>query len=71
MERDKPAPRYLKAVDIAQRFGVTRKTVFAWVAQGIVPYYKVGRLVFFAPADIESMLERNRYVGQHRMPIMG
>jgi excisionase family DNA binding protein len=71
MERAKPVQRYLKAVDIAQRFGVSSRTVWNWVAQGIIPYYRVGRLVFFEPEDIKSMLERNRYVGQHRMPIMG
>ena len=61
--------RYLRATDIADMFGVTTRTVWAWVAEGLVPCHKIGRLVFFTQEDIDSLMSTNRFVCHVRSPL--
>lgn len=67
--KETPPPHYLKASDVAALFGVAQRTVWAWVAGGLIPHYKIGRSVFFCPADLERMMGRNRFVGRVRCPL--
>lgn len=43
--------------DIAQRFNQTARTIEVWMRTGILPYYKVGRSVFFRLGDVERHFE--------------
>lgn len=44
--------------DIAQRFNRTARTIEVWMRTGILPYYKVGRSVFFRLGDVERHFEQ-------------
>ncbi len=45
---------------LAQRLGITVRHVRRLVADKRVPYYKVGRLVRFDPAEITQWLQTRR-----------
>jgi excisionase family DNA binding protein len=61
----------MKATDLAAQFGVSTRTVWSWVSRGLVPHYRLGRAVFFERKDIAGLMARSRYVGHHRMPLLG
>ena len=44
--------------DIAQHFDRTVRTIDVWMRTGILPYFKVGRSVFFRLDDVERHFER-------------
>jgi excisionase family DNA binding protein len=48
---------------LAQRLGITVRHVRRLVAEKRVPYYKVGRLVRFHPAEITAWLDARRVAG--------
>jgi excisionase family DNA binding protein len=53
-------PQLLTIDQLAQRLGVTVRHVRRLVAEKRVPYYKVGRLVRFDPAEITDWLATRR-----------
>jgi excisionase family DNA binding protein len=55
-------PQLLTIEQLAQRLGITVRHVRRLVAEKRVPYYKVGRLVRFDPAEI------TRWLGTRRVP---
>jgi excisionase family DNA binding protein len=63
--------RYLKAMDVAKIYGVTTRTVWSWVAAGLLPHHRIGKSVFFSAKDIDDTMDRNRYLGHRRCPAMG
>ena len=44
--------------DIAQRFHRTPRTIEVWMRTGVLPYFKVGRSVFFRLDDVERHFEQ-------------
>jgi excisionase family DNA binding protein len=42
--------------DLCTYFGVTRQTITAWMKQGILPYYKIARRVYFKADEIWSKI---------------
>lgn len=56
---------YLLSVDeVAERCGVSRRTVFAWIAAGYLTVVRFGRrVVRIREADLDSMIERQRVAG--------
>ena len=70
MEQTTVGVSYLKAADVAKRFGVTRRTVFSWVKTGVLPHYRIGRSIFFADSDIALLLRRTRCVGTLHSPAL-
>ncbi len=65
---EKLMTKYWKAKDVAESFGVTRRTVFTWVSEGLIPHYKIGRSIFFSRQEAEQQLQRNRFVGEVHCP---
>lgn len=65
---DRDGGDYLLTVDeVAGRCGVSRRTVFAWVAAGDLTVVRLGRrVVRVRQADLDSMIERRRYAGGRR-----
>ena len=53
-------PQLLGIEELAGRLGITVRHVRRLVAERRLPYYKVGRLVRFNPAEIKEWLERRR-----------
>ena len=49
---------YLRYPDMAQELGVSLRTLKGWVADRLVPYVKIKRLVLFEPAKVKAALER-------------
>jgi excisionase family DNA binding protein len=56
-------PQLLSIEELASRLGITVRHVRRLVAEKRVPYYKVGRLVRFDPAEITVWLESRRVPG--------
>lgn len=42
--------------DVAEYLGVSTNTIYAWISQKRIPYYKVGRLVKFDAAEIDRWI---------------
>jgi hypothetical protein len=49
---------YLRYPDMAAELGVSLRTLKGWVADRLVPYVKVKRLVLFEPVKVKAALER-------------
>jgi excisionase family DNA binding protein len=60
MTSNRNHPQLLTIDQLAQRLGVTVRHVRRLVAEKRVPYYKVGRLVRFDPAEITDWLATRR-----------
>ena len=56
-------PQLLSIEELSTRLGITVRHVRRLVAEKRVPYYKVGRLVRFDPAEIAQWLESRRVPG--------
>jgi len=56
MERDmSPAPdRWLSVDEIAKYLGVSKDTVYAWVAKKDMPGHRIGRLWKFKTDDVDD-----------------
>lgn len=52
-----PEP-WLSADDIATHLGVTKDTVYTWIAAKGMPAHKVGRLWKFQPAEVDDWVRR-------------
>jgi excisionase family DNA binding protein len=60
MTNNHSQPQLLTIDQLAQRLGITVRHVRRLVADKRVPYYKVGRLVRFDPAEITDWLATRR-----------
>ena len=52
-----PEP-WLSADDIALHLGVTKDTVYAWIADKAMPAHKVGRLWKFQATEVDEWVRR-------------
>lgn len=52
------AERWLSADDIAAHLGVTKDTVYAWIAEKNMPAHKVGRLWKFQRTEVDDWVRR-------------
>jgi excisionase family DNA binding protein len=55
--------RYLSKSEVAERFGMTARTIEHWMQRGIIPYLKIGKgrraTVLFKWVDIKTHLKAN------------
>lgn len=60
MERGRTnvAEPWLSADDIAAHLGVTKDTVYTWIAEKAMPAHKVGRLWKFQASEIDDWVRR-------------
>ncbi|MDD2786019.1 MAG: helix-turn-helix domain-containing protein [Patescibacteria group bacterium] len=58
----------LTATDVARRLNITRTGVYALLARGDVPHFRIGRLVRVREADLDSFLARCRVAPVPRIP---
>jgi excisionase family DNA binding protein len=57
------APNDRKLVNkktIAERYGISERTVQDWMVQGFMPFYKLGYIVRFDPTECDEAIERFR-----------
>jgi excisionase family DNA binding protein len=50
---------YLTKADVAKLFKVTTRTIDAWMARRLLPYFKIGRTVRFTSTGIEEFINTN------------
>jgi excisionase family DNA binding protein len=49
----------LRVEDVAEKLGISLKTVRSWIYLKKVPFTRIGRRVYFAVTAIEEILQRN------------
>jgi len=52
--------RLIDIKEASEVLGVTIGTLYQWVHYRRLPHYKVGRLVKFRPADLDTFIESRR-----------
>jgi len=62
--------RLVNIQEISRMLSVKEKTIYSWVSQGIIPYYKIGRLVRFDRKEILEWI-RNYHIKGRRTKIFG
>ena len=55
-------------VELARRVGRKVRTVNYWMAQGRIPYFKVGQAVLFKWSDVEAHLQQTFRVCRRNLP---
>ena len=61
METNSPIQkRLIDITGVAERLGVRPKTIYAWVHMRQIPYVKMGRLVKFDVADIDTWVQSRK-----------
>jgi len=48
----------LNITDASEYLGIKVSTLYSWTESGLLPHYKLGRLVKFKMSDIEEWLEK-------------
>jgi excisionase family DNA binding protein len=56
----KELPRFLTVRDLAEMLRVRVRTVYSWVADGLIPYHKAGRITVFRLDEILEWMEKKR-----------
>ena len=56
--------RYFDKKGVAAQFGISPRTVDVWMAKKLIPYFKIGKSVFFDAPDIHEHLRKSCRVGQ-------
>ena len=51
--------RLITKAEVAAYVRKTTRTIDAWMAAGILPYYKIGRSVLFKLSDVQQHLDQN------------
>jgi excisionase family DNA binding protein len=52
--------RWLSADDIAAHLGVTKDTVYSWIADKAMPAHKVGRLWKFQASEVDAWVRHGQ-----------
>ena len=52
--------KLLNVKDLSQLLCVKQSTIYDWVHQGIIPYYKVNKLVRFRESEINEWLKKKQ-----------
>jgi predicted site-specific integrase-resolvase len=58
LQTERKKTMYLRYPDMAQELGVSPRTLKNWVADRLVPYVKINRVVLFEPSKVKAALER-------------
>lgn len=58
------AEPWLSADDIAAHLGITKDTVYTWIAEKAMPAHKVGRLWKFQASEIDDWVRRGGAAGK-------
>ena len=47
--------------ELAETLGISTRTINHWMAKRLLPYRRIGNIVFFDVAEVEQTLERYRH----------
>lgn len=59
---------WLSADDIATHLGVTKDTVYAWIADKSMPAHKIGRLWKFQASEVDDWVRGGGAAASEREP---
>ena len=59
------AEPWLSADDIAAHLGITKDTVYTWIAEKAMPAHKVGRLWKFQASEIDGWVRGGAAASEH------
>ena len=51
-------PEYLDIIDVSKLLKVEQKTIYNWVSQGKIPYFKANGRLLFLREEVDNMLKR-------------
>lgn len=61
LEAKRPAEELiLNDADLCKMLKISKRTSASWRASGVLPYHKVGGIVFYLYSDVLEMLRSNR-----------
>ncbi len=63
------AEPWLSADDIAAHLGVTKDTVYTWIAEKAMPAHKVGRLWKFQASEIDDWVRAGAAASDQELPV--
>lgn len=63
--------RYLNILEVASLLGISRLTVYDWVGQRRIPYFKAGRSLRFDRVQIEKWIKSTSYVPRLKDVFLG
>ena len=58
--RSRAPNRFFTVLEVAERLGVSERTIRRWIAAGILPVHRFGRLVRVSETDLAAFLALNR-----------
>ena len=58
---------WLSADDIAAHLGITKDTVYGWIADKAMPAHKVGRLWKFQTTEVDEWVRRSEAVATEEL----
>lgn len=50
--------------DAAYYLGLSKQTVYSYTSQGLIPFYKRAKKIYFKQSELKEWLERGRYKTQ-------
>jgi len=50
---------FLNLMDVCQRYGISKWTVYSWTAKNLIPHLKIGGKILFRQKDLEKWEESN------------
>lgn len=52
--------RYLSVKELAEYMGFNEQTIYHWIAQRKIPFYKIGKAVRFSVNEIQDWVNKYR-----------
>ena len=52
--------KYISVKELAEYISIKPSTIYAWVHEGYIPHYKIGRLVRFNMEEIERWIKKRK-----------
>ena len=50
---------FLNLMDVCQRYGISKWTVYSWTAKNLIPHLKIGGKILFRQKDLKKWEESN------------
>ena len=57
---------FIDVPQISKLLNVRPMTIYGWIHEGLIPYYKLGRLVRFNEREIQEWLNKRKKQGRAR-----
>ena len=54
----------LTAAQLAERWQIPVRTIYAWAKRNAIPHYRAGRLLRFDPAEVEDHFRNHGFAGE-------